>query len=264
MLDAIIAAGGDPEKDAALLAHAGNVPHKALIELDGQTSLERVVSALLGSGRIGRIAVVGLSPELCPDLGPRVTFLPDAGDMLENGEAGVAYFRSTGGVSERIVGSACDIPLITAEIVSGLIDQCLPYDVDFCYSIVSREVMEQAFPGSGRSFIPMADGWFAGGDIVVAKPGMLDSDKQKWRALIGGRKTVWKQVRVIGLGTLFLFAIRRLTIAGAERRASRALGLTGKAIISPYAEVAMDVDKPHHLDAVRAALVRQETGVQSG
>jgi GTP:adenosylcobinamide-phosphate guanylyltransferase len=264
LLDAIITAGGDPEKDAALLAHAGGAPCKALIELGGKTFLEHITSAMRRSGRIRRIVIVGLAPEHRPDLGPEVTFLPDAGGMVQNGESGIEYLKSTGAISERIMASSSDIPLITPEIIGSLIDLSLAHDVDFCYTIVQREVMERAFPGSGRTFVPLADGRFAGGDIFVAKPGMLDSDVQKWRELTGTRKTFWKQVRIIGLSTLLLFAIRRLTIAEAERRASKALGLTAKAIIAPHAEAAMDVDKPHHLDAVRAAWSQRHQGVRDG
>jgi len=264
LLDAIITVGGDPGKDAELLAHAGGVPCKALIKLGGKTFLEHIVSAILGSGRVRRIVVVGLAPEHQLDLGPKVAFIPDTGGMLENGEAGIEYLKSTGGVSERLLASSGDIPLITSEIVSALIEMCLPHDVDFCYTLVTQENMERAFPGSGRTFGPMANGRFAGGDIFVAKPSMLDSDKQLWRELIGMRKTAWRQVQIIGLGTLFLFAIRRLTIAGAERRVGKALGLTTKVIISPHAEVAMDVDKPHHLDTVRATWDRRQQGVQAG
>jgi hypothetical protein len=32
------------------------------------------------------------------------------------------------------------------------------------------------------------------------------------------------------------------------------MDITGKAVISPYAELGMDVDKPHQLEIVRAEL----------
>ena len=262
-LDAIITAGGDPDKDAALLAHAGGVPCKALIKLGDQTFLERIATAILESGRVRRLVVVGLPEELRPDLGPRVSFLPDAHGMLANVESAVNYLQASGTIGERILISSSDIPLLRADIVRDLVDRCLQYDVDFCYSIVSQEVMERAFPGSGRTFVAVADGRFAGGDIFVAKLSALRSDRQKWRELIGERKRAWRQVQIIGLGTLVLFALRRLTIAEAERRAGKALGISVKAIVSPHAEVAMDVDKPHHLDVVRAAFersVRETTG----
>jgi len=260
LLGAVIAAGGDPGRDSELLAYAGGAPCKALIDLSGRTVLDLVVGALLGSGRVGRVVVVGLPERVRPDLGPRVTHLSDAGGIVQNHEAGVAHLCAAGQAPERIVLASGDIPLITPRIVSDLIDQCLPYDVDYCYSIVSRDVMERAFPGSGRTFVPLVEGWFAGGDVGVARASILQVSRGKLREVIGARKTFWRQVRAIGLDTLFLLLIRRLTIARLEQRAVKALGITGKAVICPHAEVAMDVDKPHHLDVVRNALARRAQG----
>jgi len=257
LLDAVIIAGGDPAKDAQLLAYGGDAPRKALIQLGGQTFLERITSAILGSKRVRRIVVVGLPVEHRPDLGPQVTFLPDAHGMLANGRAGIEYLKSAGGSSPRILSSSGDIPLITPEIVCDFIDLCLPHDVDYCYPIVPEEAMERTFPGSGRTFVPLANGRFAGGDLGMVKPSMLDSNTTKIEELIGQRKTFWRQVRAVGLDTLLLLLIHRLTIAQLERRASKAIGITGKAIVCPDAEVAMDVDKPHHLDVVREAFARR-------
>jgi hypothetical protein len=36
------------------------------------------------------------------------------------------------------------------------------------------------------------------------------------------------------------------------------MDITGKAVISPYAELGMDVDKPHQLEIVRAALASNQ------
>jgi molybdopterin-guanine dinucleotide biosynthesis protein A len=257
-LDAIIIAGGDPKHDTELLAHAGGAPRKARIELGGATFLERIVAALLGSEHVGRVVVVGLPAEYQTGLGPRVSYVPDAGGMFENGASGIEYLRSTGQISERILLSSCDIPLITPQIVSDTLDLILAHDVDFGFSIVSQDVMERAFPGSGRTFVTLRDGRYAGGDLHLIKAGALDANRAVLDEFIGERKTFWRQIRAVGLDILFLFLIRRLTIARAERQIQKALGITGKAVICPYAQIAMDVDKPHHLDVVRAAWDRQQ------
>ena len=96
----------------------------------------------------------------------------------------------------------------------------------------------------------------------MVKSTILNKNREKIHELIGQRKTFWKQIQAVGLGTLFLLLIHRLTLAEAERRASKAIGFTGKVIISPHAELAMDVDKPHHLDIVRAAFARREQEAQ--
>lgn len=264
MLDAVIMSGGDPTKDADLLAYAGGAPNKALIELGGTTFLERIVTAMQESGCVRRVVVVGLAPEHRPDLGSDVVFLPDAGSMYGNGRSGVNYLQATGGASDRILASSSDVPLLTHQIVSGVIDLCTSYDVDFCYNIVEQSVMEHAFPGSGRTFVPIEGKRYAGGDLNIVRPAILNTNESKINEIIGERKSFWKQIRSIGLDTLFLFLIRRLTIARLERRVEKILGFSGKAVICPYAPVAMDVDKPHHLDVVRTALERQMQEAQSG
>ena len=259
MLDAIILAGGDPARDAELLAYAGDdAPCKALIELGGRTFLEGIADALLSSGRIRRIVVTGLEATLAPDLGSNVAFVPDAGSMLNNGQAGLDYFHDTGEISERIVVSSADIPLITPKIVRGLLDTDLQHDVGLCYNIVEQETMEKAFPGSGRTFVPIEGRRFAGGDLNLIRPTVLGDSRDKVEEIIGERKTFWKQVRAVGLSTLLLLLIGQLTIARAERQVGKALGFTAKAIVCPQAEVAMDVDKPHHLDVVRAAWTERQ------
>jgi molybdopterin-guanine dinucleotide biosynthesis protein A len=257
-LDAIILAGGDPARDADLLAHAGGAPCKALIRLGDKTFLELVASALLDSGRVRQLVIAGLPPRHQLSLGPQVAYAPDAGGMWENGESGLACLRASRETSERILVSSGDIPLITPAIVDQIVDQYLSYDVEFCYGIVLQEVMERAFPGSGRTFVPIEGRRVAGSDIHLVRPSVLDADRAKLDEIAGARKTFWKQARAVGLGTLFLFLIRRLSFARVERREHRVLGFTGKVVICPHPEAAMDVDKPHHLDVVRAAWARRQ------
>lgn len=259
MLDAVITAGGDPEKDADLLAYAQGAPVKAMIRHEGKTFLEYLVSALLGSGRIGRIVVVGLPSEHHLELGPAVTYLPDQGGLIGNAEAGVAYLASHGHSPERIVLASSDLPLITPAIINSFIDHCQPYDADYCYAVVRQEVMERAFPGSGRTFVPLVDGRFAGGDLGLLKPSVLNVRRDVLHELIGQRKTFWKQIRAVGFDTLLLLLLHRLSIAHLERRCQALLGISGKAVICPHAEIAMDVDKPCHLELVLAALSQRGT-----
>ncbi len=260
MFDAIVTAGGDPARDAELLAYVGGAPRKALIPLGDKPLVAHVVDALLGSGRVQRVVVVGLPPEHRPSLGPEVTFLPDTGSMLGNGQAGVEHLQSTGKISERLIAASADVPLITPDVVNGMLDQCLAYDVDFCYNVVEKEVMERAFPGSGRTFVPIEGKRYAGGDINVVRTAVIKGELGKLNEIIGRRKSFWKQLSIVGLDMVFLFLIRRLSIAQVEQRAQKVLGFTGKVVISPYAELAMDVDKPHHLDVVRAAYERRQQG----
>ena len=81
---------------------------------------------------------------------------------------------------------------------------------------------------------------------------------------MAARKSFWRQVRLIGLGFLVQFALRRLTVTDAERRVSEALNVRGRAVITPYAEMGMDVDKPRQLEIARAELEGRKTEVCVG
>lgn len=73
-----------------------------------------------------------------------------------------------------------------------------------------------------------------------------------WKKLIESRKNPLKQAALLGLDTLLLVLLRRITLDQAVSRVTSRLHLTGRAILTPYAEMAMDVDKPHQLEMMRA------------
>jgi hypothetical protein len=61
---------------------------------------------------------------------------------------------------------------------------------------------------------------------------------------------------VAGIDTLILLLLH-CYLQGAQERVSKRLGLRGRAIPCPYAEIGMDVDKPHQLEIMRKDLSRR-------
>lgn len=61
---------------------------------------------------------------------------------------------------------------------------------------------------------------------------------------------------LLGYDTLLNIILHRLSLADAERVLSKRIGIRGKVLISPYAELGMDVDKPNQLEMLRADLAR--------
>jgi len=249
-LVAIIVAGGSYSPDDPLLAHAG-VQKKALIPIAGEPMILHVARALAASGYVSQLIVVGLEDE--PDLAfpLPVTHAPEAGGILKNALAGVEALEQIAPGAERVLLCATDIPLITGEMVRYLVDVTLNTGADVCYTVVRREVMERRFPGCGRSYARLRDGRFAGGDILLLNPAILASHRQLMDDILGARKNNLKQARLIGIGFLLKFLFRRLTLSDGERKAERILGVPCRVVPVPYAELGMDVDKPHQLDLVR-------------
>jgi hypothetical protein len=81
--------------------------------------------------------------------------------------------------------------------------------------------------------------------------------RQLWPRIIAARKSALKQAALIGFDTLFLLLFHLISLKQAERLASKRLGLKGRVMVSPYAEIGMDIDKPHQLEIVRADLARR-------
>jgi len=250
-LAAIIGAGGSYDPGDPLLNHAG-ARHKALIPIAGKPMILHVARALAESGYVKHLVVVGLSQEHGADFPLPVTFVPEAGGFVANFMAGVAALERVVPGAERVLLCSTDIPLITGEMIRYLVDSALATGADVCYTVVRYEIMKARFPDAGRSFARLRDGRYAGGDVHLINPAVLGSNRQLMDEVIGARKNNLRQARIIGLRFLLKFVFRRLTIADGERKAESILGVPCRVMPVRYAELGMDVDKPHQLDLVRA------------
>ena len=250
---AVVTAGFSP-KEGDLLAEYTQGKSKALIPIAGKPMIAHVVDALAGSRHVEHIIVVALDPDAEVQFAAPVEYVPDAGSMLGNIEAGVAYTLERCPNLDAVLLSGSDVPTITPAIVDVFIEECLRTDHDLYYSIIERSVMEARFPESRRSYVRLSDGDFAGGDIMLFRRGMNLGHQELWQRLSGARKNALRQVAMFGLWPLVKLVTRRLSLAEAERRACKALDVRGHAILFPYAEVGMDVDKPFQLEIARAEL----------
>jgi hypothetical protein len=95
-----------------------------------------------------------------------------------------------------------------------------------------------------------------GGDMNVFRPRQILEKDDLWDRIIESRKNALKQAALVGYDTLFLLLTRSLTVEKAEKTATERLGLKARALLCPYAEIGMDVDKPHQLEIMRSELGR--------
>jgi hypothetical protein len=151
-----------------------------------------------------------------------------------------------------------DIPALKPEMVDWLIDTCMETKDDLYYGVCPRAVMEARFPDSKRTYTHLKDMDVCGADMNVTHVRMATEHLDMWESLIGSRKSPLKQAGIIGLGTLFALFTRRLTLDDAVQRVCDRIGIRGRAIVWPYAEPCMDVDKPSQLELLRADLVKQQ------
>ncbi|RME80394.1 MAG: hypothetical protein D6775_16320 [Caldilineae bacterium] len=247
---ALVLAGYTPAKPDPLALAMGR-HRKALLPIAGKPMVYWIVKALRESPRVGTIAIVGIGPEDNIDFGTEVLFVPNQTRHFDNIMTGIRALQEAVPDLDYLLITSADIPLLKAETVDWFVRECEKLGADFLYSIVEKDVMEGQYPGAARSYVPMAEGKFCGGDLFFVRAAVAHNNDQLVRDLLERRKSAFQQVRLAGFRAVVKFLFRRLSIADAEKIARRLVQCDARAIISPYADLGMDVDKPHQLEMVR-------------
>ena len=261
-MDAIVIAGGIPRPEDPLYSYVkGNA--KALVDIAGKPMVQWVLDALSDSKRVDNVIVVGLSPKNQLSCKKPMHFLSNQGRMLSNIVAGINKSLQLDKKSKYVLIVSSDIPAIKAHMVDWLVDTAMQTKDDLYYGVCSREVMEERYPGSNRTYTRLKDIELCGSDINLCHVRMATEHLDLWESLLGARKSPLAQASKLGLGLLFALATRQLTLESAVTRISERIGIKGRAVVWPYAEPCMDVDKPHQLEMMRADLAKSQRKTQS-
>lgn len=252
-LDAVVLAGAP---NNGRLRTVSDVSNEALIPVAGKPLLRYPVEALLAASSIGRVVVVGPEAELAPALaGLDVEVTPAGAGMLENALLGCRRLaESKGPAPDLVLISTADIPLINSEVVDGLVRACVERGGDLFYPVLERSMMEGRFPSTRRTYGTLRDGTFTGGNLFVVDWTVLEREAPTAEALIRARKNPLKMAQTLGLGFLLGLVLGRLTIAQLEAHVSRKFRVTARAMVVPWPEIGIDVDKPEDLELVEGYL----------
>jgi GTP:adenosylcobinamide-phosphate guanylyltransferase len=251
-MDAILLAGGIPQPDKPLY-HESNDQSKALIDIAGKPMAQWLLDAINLSGQIARVIIIGVDASSGLHCRKPLTFIPDGGGLLDNVLLGISYVRQHSPETTRILLSSTDIPTVTHKIIDWRIEAAQAEEADLDYVVVERATMEARFPDSKRSYIRLQDIEVCGGDLNVINVKLADKT-DLWDRLIAARKSVRRQAALLGYDLLLRLLTRRITLQQGEEKVSQRLGIRGHVVVSPYAELAMDVDKPEQLAIVRRDL----------
>ncbi len=252
-MDAIVTAGGVPQPGEPLYEYTQG-QSKALLEIAGKTMIQWVLEALDASTYVERVVVIGLDSESGVMSTKLKAFLPSQGGMVDNIRAGIFKILDFDPQERLVLVVSSDIPGITPEMVDWAIAEAKKTEKDVYYNVIPRDVMETTFPASRRSYTNLKDLQVCGGDMNLVRTGLVTSNDEIWFKLIESRKNVFKQAALIGYDTLLFLLLRRLTLENAVTRVAQRLKITGQALVCPYAEVGMDVDKPNQLEILRSYL----------
>lgn len=227
---------------------------KALMEIAGKPMVQWVVDALNRSQHVDSLFIVGLSEECHLYSGKPVYYLKGGKNLMDSlltGAYKVVELKPDSGYCLLV---SADIPTITGKIIDWLITSANEPGIDIFYSVIPRPVMEQRFPESKRSYIRVKDITICGGDMHVINAQRAINDNAIWKRILESRKFLIRQLMILGFDVLLRVIFRKPTLEEGVKLASRRLGINGRVLISPYAELGMDVDKPHQLKIIENEL----------
>ncbi len=256
-MDAVIVAGGKNKPGDPLYPYTGD-GYKSLLDICGKPMVQWVLDALNNVPNLNQVVVVGLPAQVNLACSHRLTILEDQGGMLQNIRAGANILLAQNPAEEHCLIISADVPMLTAEMVSWLIERVQETDHDLYYGVIERRVMEGRFPNSRRTYVGLKDGEYCGGDANAIRKRIVASQNPLIDRLSEARKNPIQEARLMGLDTLLLLLLHQLTIKQVIKKIGRRLGMKGRALMVPYAEMGMDVDKPFQLEIVRNELCRQD------
>ncbi|TMJ12040.1 MAG: hypothetical protein E6G94_14680 [Alphaproteobacteria bacterium] len=247
---AIVLAGERPEPD--MFALANGVPLKALIAVDGEPMISRVVRAVLAAPSVGRVVVLAQDPARLIAAGTewmatdgRVTMLPARSGI----SASVAAVAGSAEAPYPLVVTTADHALLRPEMVEGFLAAAGGADV--AAAVVERRVVERGHPGTKRTWLSFRGGKYSGANLFALATPASARALEIWSHVERDRKRTWKLLSFFGPLILIGATTRTLSLKQAARIVSRRFGLRLRVVPLPWAEAAIDVDKQADLDLVR-------------
>ncbi len=231
--------------------HCG-VAYKCLAPAGGVPMLARVVAALAASPGVERIFVVLEDVSILEGLSgiPPCAALPSAPTpslsvlrALDEVEAGLPMLVTT-----------ADHPLLSVAIVEHFGAAARATGADVVAGLTAAEIIRKAYPDTQRTYLRLNDAHYSGANLFALMSPEARRAVAFWRRVEQDRKRPWRMIRAFGPGPLLAYLLGRLTLEAALARASAIIGARVAAVRLPFAEAAIDVDKPADLELVNTIL----------
>ncbi|MBD5633938.1 MAG: NTP transferase domain-containing protein [Candidatus Eremiobacteraeota bacterium] len=247
-LTAVVLAGGPPDAVSALVPDA---PNKAFVPIAGVTLVQRTLEALRSSSRIGRIIAVA------PPVPSARAALSSADEIRDDGASMTQSLRSgLGGLPPAALVLVCasDLPILSRAALDEFIALAEANGADLTYACVEKSAHLARFADVPHTWARLAEGTFCGGGCVALRPRALARLELILGRLGRARKNPLRLAAIFGPQILASYAVGRLSIAAAERRASALLGADVRAAVCAP-EIAINVDRASDV-ALAERLVR--------
>jgi hypothetical protein len=138
--------------------------------------------------------------------------------------------------------------LLTAEMVECFVAGA--GGADAAFAVADRITVERGYPETKRTWLKFSDGHYSGANLFALATPAAHAALDFWARAERDRKKALKMLTFFG-PMIFLRAVTRtISLNKAAEKVGRALGLEIKPVRLPFAEAAIDVDKPSDLALV--------------
>ena len=229
------------------LCEMAGIERKALLPVNGTPQLDRVASALEGAGLPRPFHLSGLGQHR-----DGFATAPEG-----DGPADSAWLALQT-LDTPVLLTTADHPLLTPEMVRSFLDGAVASGADFCVGLASRETIQASHPDTNRTYLKFADYHVSGCNLFyIANPRGAEAISF-WRRAQKDRKKPLKLASYFGPAVILQYLFGQLSIQGAFAFASRKLGITAAPVLLPFAEAAIDLDKPEDLALIERILAERE------
>ncbi len=240
------------------VSRAAGVAHKCLAPVAGRAMLERVVTALAASRHVDRIALSLRDPALA---GQVAALAP----LVASGQ--VVPLRAGGTPSRSVLKAASDLgapfpllvttadhALLTTAMIDHFCAESLTSGAVVSAGVTASGVLLARYPKSRRTYLAFRDERYSGSNLFALTGEAALRVVEVWRRAEQQRKRPWRIAAVFGPALLLGYLLRRFSLDQAMARISARLGVPVRAVKMPFAEAAIDVDKPEDLELVERIL----------
>lgn len=244
------------------VANKSGMVCKAFTPICGVPMIIRVLDALAASGMIEKIILCGppeSSLSACPELEQRigsgyVTWVSNLDSPSRSANRGLEHIDK----ETPVFLTTADHALLTPEIVKYFLCESSKADSDATVGLVEHENVMTAFPGTRRTVIRLRDGNFCGCNLYAFLNYRGRDLVPFWKRAEDLRKQPWRLVgEILGPIAILLYLLRISKLDQALNAVSAKAGVRSQAVIIPYANAGVDVDKAEDIALVESALEKE-------
>jgi GTP:adenosylcobinamide-phosphate guanylyltransferase len=233
------------------MAEAFGVAHKCTIPIAGKSMLQWVLDALRGTAIAAPYVIV-------IDDAKAISPAPDLDIIGAENSAPASAIAAIKHINQfPVLITTGDHPLLTAAMINHMLQQAETLQADVLVGLATIETIKVAYPETKRTYFNLGGTRVSGCNLFVVKTQAGLKLLERWRDLERNRKKPWKLVGAFGIMPILWFAAGLLTPARAFGHISRKLGITVEPAFLPYAEAAIDVDKPSDHSLAEAILKKR-------